>query len=628
MCGIVGHIDVKNGLTLPVFERMRDALAHRGPDGHGLALFDEQGRRTGDAGRARCGLAHRRLSIIDLSEAGAQPMANEDGSVWITYNGEFYNFQDYRRELEERGHVFRSHCDTETILHLYEEHGIEEALRRMNGMWGFGLYDGPRRRLILARDRVGKKPLYYAEVHGGLIFASEMKALYASGLIDFAQLDDDAVADAFRVGTPLGPRTMFRQIKLLPPGHVAVWENGELKVRRYYGHPMEWLEPEDRPIDELADELEALLEDSIRIRFIADVPVGLFLSGGIDSSLVAALTKRRLKRDVQAYCISFEEKAYDESEHARRVAAHLQLPFHVMSASTIGPETFEEIARHIDQPLGDASLIPTYLVCKSARDLGVKAVLTGDGGDELFGGYEAYRVGLSLWGAAPERQRLGREQSWPALRWEYRMRALGFARGYVAMQNQYSMRHRMRTYRSLWAALVSGVQADRRRLDVLRNVRHRPILDRMQYSDMMSLMPDVILRKVDLMSMANGLECRSPLLDYRVLEFAARLSPSLKMAPTQRGKLLLRHVLARYVPPALFERPKMGFCMPWETTCAGAYAEALKARWRGVEMPHVRRLAGDWLFDEEGVGGMFRKWGAFTNLVFYEQMAARGRFRP
>jgi len=155
MCGVVGFIDIRGGLAPPVFERMRDALAHRGPDGHGLTLFDEQGCRTADAGRARCGLAHRRLSIIDLTEAGAQPMANEDGSVWITYNGEFYNFQDYRPELERRGHVFRSHCDTETILHLYEEYGIEETLRRMNGMWGFGLYDGPRRRLVLARDRVG-----------------------------------------------------------------------------------------------------------------------------------------------------------------------------------------------------------------------------------------------------------------------------------------------------------------------------------------------------------------------------------------------------------------------------------------------------------------------------------------
>ena len=599
---------------------MRDRLAHRGPDGHGLILLDEQGRKTDDAAPARCGLAHRRLSIIDLTEAGAQPMANEDGTVWITYNGEFYNFQDYRRELEERGHVFRSHCDTETILHLYEEYGIEEALRRMNGMWGFGLYDGPRRRLILARDRVGKKPLYYAEVGGGLIFASEMKALYASGLIDFSQLDDEAIADSLRVGTPLGPRTMFRQIKLLPPGHYAVWENGRLEVRRYYVHPMERLEPEDRPIDDMADELEALLEDAIRIRFIADVPVGLFLSGGIDSSLVAALTKRRLKRDVHAYCISFEEKAYDESEHARRVAEHLQLPFHVMPASTVGPDVYESIARHIDQPIGDASLVPTYLVSRCAREAGVKAILTGDGGDELFAGYDAYRSGLRFWGGPEDRMGVQDRTAFERL-WERRIAAKGIERGYVALQNQFSMRHRFKLYRSPWRAWRDGRAADRRREANFARVRHRPPLDRMQYSDMNSLMVDVVLRKVDLMSMANGIECRSPLLDYRVMEFAARLPPSQKLVAGQRGKVLLRHLLARYVPPALFDRPKMGFCMPWETVCTGAFAESLKARWRELDAPPLRRDAGDWLFDEGGVGGMYRKWAAYTQLVFFERIA-------
>jgi asparagine synthase (glutamine-hydrolysing) len=249
---------------------------------------------------------------------------------------------------------------------------------------GLGLYDAPRRRLILARDRIGKKPLYYAEVKGGLIFASEMKALYASGLIDMEALDEDAVADSLRVGTPLGERTMFRQIRQLPPGHFAVWEDGRLTLQRYYVHPMERLEPEERTLDDFADELQALLEDAIRIRLIADVPVGLFLSGGIDSSLVAALTRKRLGRDVHTYCISFDDKNYDESLHARKVAEHLGLPFHVMPASASGPDLFEKIARHIDQPLGDASLIPTYLVSKSARDAGVKAILTGDGGGRII----------------------------------------------------------------------------------------------------------------------------------------------------------------------------------------------------------------------------------------------------
>ncbi len=619
MCGVVGYIDIRGGLPRATFERMRDALTHRGPDGYGLTLFDESGRRTNDELRAHSGLAHRRLSIIDLTEAGAQPMANEDGTVWITYNGEFYNFQEYRKELEQRGHVFRSHCDTETILHLYEEHGIAETLRRMNGMWGLGLFDGTHRRLVLARDRVGKKPLYYAEVNGGLLFASEMKALYASGLMDLHQFDEEGIADSLRVGTPLGPRTMFKQIKLLPPGHYAVWENRQLKVHRYYVHPMERIEPEERPLDELADELEALLEDAIRIRLIADVPVGLFLSGGIDSSLVAALTKRRLHRDVDAYCISFAEKAYDESAHARQVAEHLDLPFHVMSASAVGPETYEQIAFHIDQPIGDASLVPTYLVSRCAREAGVKAILTGDGGDELFAGYDTYRSGLRFWGSDDEWS-VVRDRTVAEWLWEKRIAAMGLERGYVALQNQFSMRHRFKIYRSAWRAWRDGRLADRRRAANFDRVRNRPALDRMQYSDMNSLMVDVVLRKVDLMSMANSVECRSPLLDYRILEFAARLPGSSKMVPHSRGKVLLRRLLSRYVPPALFERPKMGFCMPWETICSGPYAESLKARWRKLQVPHLRNDAGDWLFDETGIGGMYRKWEAFAQLVFFERI--------
>jgi len=620
MCGVVGYIEINGGIPPDKFERMRDTMTHRGPDGFGLALFDVTGQLVKEAQQIFCGLGHRRLSIIDLSEAGAQPMANEDGTLWITYNGEFYNFQDFRRELEEKGHVFRSHCDTETILHLYEEYGIEATLSRMNGMWGFGLYDSRRRRLVLARDRIGKKPLYYAEVQGGLIFASEMKSLYASGFINMDQLDEEAVADSLRVGTPLGPRTMFKQIKLLPPGHYAVWENGRLSLHRYYVHPMERLEPENRSLDDFSDELESLLEDAIKIRLIADVPVGLFLSGGVDSSLVAALTKKRLGRDISAYCISFDEKGYDESMHARQVAYHLEMPFHVMPASTSGPDLFEEIARHIDQPIGDASLIPTYMVSKCARDAGVKAILTGDGGDELFAGYDLYRSGIKYWGTAEQRNALDGNRTMRERIWERRIARQGIARGYVALQNQFSMKHRLKIYRSPLNAWRGGRAADQRRQSNIMKLTHRPVMDRMQYSDMQSLMVDVVLRKVDMMSMANSLECRSPILDYRIMELAARLPGACKMVPDQRGKVILRHLLSRYVPQAFFERPKMGFCMPWETTCTGAYAETLKKRWRSMNAPLLRPEAGEWLFNEVGVGGMYRKWAAFTQVVFYDRI--------
>lgn len=619
MCGIVGHAGLGARITKARLEVMRDAIAHRGPDGFGLVRMDEQGRACPDDQPAAVGLGHRRLSIIDLSSAGAQPMSNEDGSCWITFNGEFYNFQDYRAGLEAKGHIFRSHCDTETILHLYEEHGIEQTLASMNGMFAFGIWDSHNRTLVMARDRVGKKPLYYAQKDGGLIFASELKSLYASGLIDPGRLDDLAVAESLISGTPFHDRTMFAEIRALPAGHYAVWKDGTLSVRRYYRNPFEDPVAPVRDIEDAADELEELLVDAIRLRLVADVPVGLFLSGGVDSSLVAALTARRLNRPIQAYCISFQQEGYDESAHARSMADHLGLPITIMPAAASNRALFENIARHIDQPLGDASLVPTFQVSQSAHDANVKVVLTGDGGDEVFGGYDLYRTAVKLWGAPSERA-LIRQARTPAERlWEWRTRARGFERGYLALQNQFSLKHRAAMYRNPWHALALDRQATAWRISVLSRVRHRPVLDRMQYSDMHGMMIDDVLRKVDLMSMAHALECRSPLLDYRVIEFASRLSFADKIDPGGRGKRILRHLLGRHVPSALFERPKMGFCMPWESTCRGAYAGELKARWRACDMPHLKPGAGDWIFEQEGVGGMFRKWNAFVHLVFFEQ---------
>lgn len=623
MCGIVGFVGEIKGWNPRRLDRMRDALAHRGPDGAGTRIMDERGREWTGEGPARVGLAHRRLSIIDLSAAGAQPMANEDGARWITYNGEFYNFADYRAELESKGHVFRSQCDTETILHLYEEYGIDEALRRMNGMFAFGLWDQSTRTLTLARDRVGKKPLYYAEIGGGLIFASEMKALYASGLIDPERRDEQAMMEALRYGTPFGARTMLAQIRMLPPGHLATWRDGALAIRSYYRNPFELAEPEPgRPLDDWADELEALLADAIRLRFVADVPVGLFLSGGIDSSLVAALTARRLKREVRAYCVSFDDRNFDESAHARAVAAHLGLPITVLSAAEADDALYERIARHTDQPLGDASLIPTFLVSQSARAHDVKVVLTGDGGDEVFAGYELYRTGLKLWGAPSERARIGQARTWRERAWEWRTRLRGPARGYLALQQQFSEKHVRRLYKSSEQFARWARASEDDRLRKLRALRNRCVVDSFQYSDMHTMMVDDVLRKVDLMSMAVALECRSPLLDYRVIELAARLTLEEKIDRAGRAKCLLRHVLARHIPPALFERPKMGFCMPWGERCSGDYAESLIRRWRAAPFPHLRTDAGDWIFRETGGGALFRKWNAFANLVFFENVRA------
>lgn len=619
MCGISGVVGITGGATARRMLAMNDALQHRGPDAGGIAYFSPAGQRLTTDESAVVALAHRRLSILDLSAAGAQPMANESGTVWITYNGEFYNHQDYRRELQDLGHHFQSRTDTETIVHLYEQYGVEGALQRMNGMFAFGLWDAKAQTLFLARDRVGKKPLYYAEIRDGLVFASELKALYASGLIDLNRLDEQALGEAIMIGTPLGERTMFEQVRVVPPGCYVRWSGGRLTLHRYYINPFERLDPEEVPEQARVDELEELLVDATRIRLVADVPVGLFLSGGVDSSLIAALAAKRLNAPVRAYCISFPDQQYNESEYARRVAQHLDLPLTVMPSLYHDVDVFEKIADHIDQPLGDASLIPTYLVSESARAAGVKVALTGDGGDELFAGYEEYRNGLKFWGTTAQRKLIRQNRTWRERLWEERVRMRGFARGYVTLQNQFGWRHRLRAYKSSRVALRDQRRVTRRRVAILNRLLHRPILDRMQFSDIQTLMVDVILRKIDLMSMAHGLECRSPLLDYRVLELAARLTFTDKYDATGRGKRLLRNVLARYVPRALFERPKMGFCIPWEKCCRGPFAADLKQRWRRLDMPHLRANAGDWLFDEPGVGGMFRMWSAFTHIVFFEK---------
>lgn len=598
---------------------MRDTLAHRGPDSARTQLFDREGNPCGSTEPAYLGLAHRRLSIIDLSEAGAQPMSNESGSCWITYNGEFYNFADFRDELESKGHVFRSHCDTETILHHYEEYGIEETLRRMNGMFAFGLWDRSNRCLILARDRFGKKPIYFAEVEGGLIFASEMKALYASGLIDSNKLDQQALMESIRFGTPFGERTIFCQIRMLLPGHYAIWHEGRFSLHQYYRHPFETTEPEPgRAIDSWADELEALLTDAIRVRLVADVPVGIFMSGGIDSSLVAALVTKKLNQPIQAYCVAFDESEYDESKEAQRIADYLGIQLTIWHSNLADEKTVEFIARHIDQPLADASLIPTYLVSKAARSHNLKVALTGDGGDEVFAGYDLYRTGLKLWGRAGERERIKQSRTFLEHVWEWRTRFRGVSSGYLALQQQFGARQLFKLCSSTAWAMQWGKAAERDRVRHLAALPARSVLDILQYSDMRTMMVDDVLRKVDLMSMANGLECRCPYLDYRLVEFAARLTLEEKIDRNGRAKYLLRYLLARYVPTGLFERPKKGFCMPWGKECSDDALNKLIQRWRAANFPHLNPEAGDWIFREKRTGALFRKWNAYTHLIFFE----------
>ena len=618
MCGIVGFVQIQPHIDRDTLLRMRDTLIHRGPDSAGIQLWNNRVEPRSCGPSFQAGFGHRRLAIIDLSEAGHQPMANEDGTVWITYNGEFYNFGDYRTELQDKGHVFRSKCDTETILHLYESYGIEKTLSRLNGMFAFGLYDTKQNMLLLARDRTGQKPLYYARLpDGGLIFASEIKALLASGFVDPRRLDPIGTAQFWMFGYTHGERTVYEQIRQLPAGHWAEWANGRVVLHEYWDCPFGMETHKETALDALADELEALLCDAIRIRLISDVPIGLFLSGGIDSSLIAALTAKALRRDLRSFTVAFQETAYDESPYAEAIARHLGIHNEVLSVTDAIIPSFPVIARHFDMPFGDSSCIPTYFISKAAKKHAT-VVLTGDAGDELFGGYTRYLIGLRILAGA----NVGREYT-ASFRWRWilRLKLFGSRDGFALLfRLMGSKEARRRTLTSeLLAASGSKDAVGERRVWQAR-VRRADLLAQMQYIDLKAYLADDILVKVDRMSMAHAFECRSPMLDYRIIEFASKLPRLAKIDKSGSGKRILAHILARYVPQQLFLRPKQGFAVPWATWCDKSMRQRLRNDWEILAHPWLRPDAGSYLFPEEGHNPIDIQWSAYSWMQYMRSL--------
>ncbi len=613
MCGIVGFISDREVMDEASLVRMRDALTHRGPDDAGVILRNGKGIPCRPGEKGTVGLAHRRLSIIDLSPAGRQPMSNEDGSVWIVCNGEFYNFADYRQELETKGHRFRSRCDTETILHLYEEYGIDETLRRINGMFAFALWDARRGQLILARDRLGKKPLFYAQPAGGLVFASELGALRAGGFVAADALDLTALDQIWSVGCTVGERTLFKSVRKLCPAQYLVWSGGQAKFHEYWDCPFGVDVRRGETDDALADELEALLTDAIRLRLVADVPVGLFLSGGVDSSVIAALAARLTGGRVASYTIGFPQSDFDEVPHAQAVADHLRLGNTVLTVNEDLSESFDRIAGQFGEPFGDSSAVPTFFVSKLARQH-VTVALTGDGGDELFAGYESFRQGMRIWGSGAERRPFLRPLTVPEKLWELKLRWLGFPAAFPLLDGKLGWRGRRKLFTPAYLRAVDRRDTFRDRFIWLDRVRDADLLSRLQYVTLKTWLPDDFLPKVDVMSMAHALECRSPLLDYRIVEFAARLPFAAKMDERGRGKRILRKILGRHVPEKLFDRPKQGFGVPWEHWCRGPLGDALRERWRKLRSPHFRPDAADWLFPAGRIGVNFLQWNAFVTL--------------
>ena len=661
MCGIAGFWDSTHHFRADeagaVLRRMTRAIRHRGPDDEGFFQDPVAG----------VALGHRRLSVIDLSPEGHQPMTSASGRFVIVYNGEVYNHRTLRQELAKLGAAFRGHSDTEVILAAIEQWGLDAALKRFIGMFAFALWDRRERALSLVRDRLGIKPLYYGWVGTRLVFASELKALTAMPGFDNA-IDRDALCLLLRHDYIAAPRSIYEGVRKLQPGTVLTLTADDLATTTpdeslLAAHTRAFWSARDvamagmadrlhLPDDEAADALDRLLRDAVALRMEADVPLGAFLSGGIDSSLVVALMQAQSGRPVQTFSIGFREKGFDEAVHARAVAKHLGTEHHELYVTAQDAlDVVPQLPGMFDEPFSDSSQIPTFLVAQMARR-NVTVSLSGDGGDELFGGYRRYFVGRKI------ERGLGRV---PAALQRAGARSLsrhaGFYESMLAGVNTcLPSGMKMRRPRAKVAVLARMLEAgspDERYRLMLSHHRHpadvvlrasepslqigNPVaassagglIERMMFNDLVTYLPGDILAKVDRASMAVSLEARVPLLDHRVVEFSWRVPVEQKVRDG-KGKWLLRQVLYRYVPQALMDRPKQGFGVP-----IGAWLRGPLRDWT-EDLLDERRLREQGYFDPRPVrqllarhlsGGADEGPRLWDVLMFQAWLAENGRER-
>lgn len=555
MCGIAGIVSTPAEGAVPprLVNSMIGALHHRGPDQVGFY----------ETASAALGIA--RLSIIDLT-TGNQPVPNEDKTCWVVQNGEVYNFQELRQELSALGHVFASRSDTEVMVHGYEQwgSGLPERLR---GMFAFAVWDACRHTLLLARDRLGEKPLYYATLGQRLAFASEIKALRPVADISW-EVDLDALGEFFSFGYISAPRTIFKNVRKLEPGMALQWENGTTRLWRYWAPPTQALRSAPS-FEEAKAQVLALLEDSVRSQMVSDAPLGAFLSGGLDSSVLVALMSKVSERRLRTFCVGFEEASFDERAAARAVAEHLGTEHEDCVLRPNVASMLPDLVRHFDEPFADKSLLPTYLVSKMAR-AHVKVAISGDGGDEVFGGYRSYVAAL----ADQERERRQSPFVNLALRTAARACPTGLPGSFRLRKRGSSARKRF-VARGLLLdpALASQVLSrDLLAAGLLRDplspkgehldqASEHDFLGSLQYADLRHYLPGDILAKVDRMTMKASLESRAPLLDHRLVEYVLPLPDSYKIS-AGKTKLLLRALAADLLPPGILEREKHGFALP------------------------------------------------------------------
>ena len=619
---------------------MRDILAHRGPDEAGLHID------------GHAALAHRRLSIVDLS-AGQQPLANETGEIWVTYNGEIYNHSDIRRTLEAHGHTYRTKCDTETIVHAYEQWG-DGCVHRFRGMFAFAIWDAPKQRLLLVRDRLGIKPLYWCRAGDALLFASEIKALFASDLIR-PEANEPALPEVLSTRYTSGSDTLFRGIHKLLPGHLLVFEQGRVTTKQYWdvptrqpsaiGHQPSAVSHQPSAIShEVVSEFRALLEESVRLRLMSDVPLGMFLSGGIDSSAIAAIMARQIDRPLQTFSVAFKDRAYNELAYAREVAQAIHADSHEIVIDD--RDFFGALPRlvwHEDEPIAHPSSVPLFFVSALARRH-VKVVLTGEGSDELLAGYGKYPRATWNWRAGAVYERLlprGLRRSiarhivpnLPGRVGRYARRSfLAMERGPAAMFLDNFAAIRLADQQRLLAPGLRDLATD-------ANAYSAPLayfnalngsstlLDRLLYADIKTYLVELLMKQ-DQMSMATSIESRVPFLDHKLVEFAAPLPDRWKLAGWTT-KRILRESMEGMLPASILNRPKMGFPVPfdrWARQSWNAVVRDVLLDRRSRERGLIDATAVDALLRDHAAGrtnGGDRLWSLLNLELWYRTFIDR-----
>jgi asparagine synthase (glutamine-hydrolysing) len=563
MCGICGVFNFGKGedVSPSLIKEMCQVLKHRGPDDQGVYIEEN------------VGLGNQRLSIIDL-ETGHQPIHNEDEAVWIVFNGEIYNFLGLRDDLEEEGHKFYTHSDTEVIVHLYEELN-EECVHKLNGMFAFAIWDKRRKKLILARDRIGQKPLYYSYTERFFIFASEIKAILRDKRVK-REINLEAIHHYLTLQYIPEPQTIFKDIVALPPAHLLTLEDNRIKVERYW--ELSFIPKLSLPRMEIVKELKERLSDAVKSRLISDVPLGAFLSGGIDSSIIVGLMSQLSDHPVKTFTIGFGEERYSELKYARRIADYFSTEHYEFVVRPRAAEVLQEIVWFLDQPLADPAALPTYHLAKLTREH-VTVALNGDGGDESFGGYQRYLADkmANIYQKFPSlfRKKMSyladllpvstntpeEKDFYGAIRRLHQAASMPKEISLLRWSSYFTEEMKEAIYSDWLKKELFRMDTSQILIGSFRSAKADSLLDKTLYVDIVNYLPADLLVKVDRMSMANSLEVRSPLLDYKLMEFTAKLPSILKV----RGfslKYILRIMASDLLPREILRRPKQGFGVP------------------------------------------------------------------